>query len=86
LIKKKKKIYLKIFIKFLYTGAIDYTDQSRLVEFMIIANKYLVRNMKDFKVSSKVLLNGIIAFVEKDTEKRFSQFDTLCENVDFKKI
>jgi len=84
--KDENEELFKEFIKFLYTGAIDCTDQSRLVEFMIIANKYIVKNLKDYKVSAKTLFNGIVAYVEKDLEKRFSQFETLIESVDFKKF
>jgi len=76
----------KEFIKFLYTGSIDCSDQTRLVEFIIVSNKYLVRNMKEFKVSPKVLLNGIIAYVDKDVDARIGEFDNLCENVNFKKF
>jgi len=53
---------------------------------MIISNKYLIKEIKDFKVSAKVLLNGIISYVEKDLEKRVEEFETLCERVDFRKI
>jgi len=84
--KDENEELFKDFIKFLYTGCIDCTDQARLVEFMIIANKYLVKNLKDYKVSAKVLFNGIVAYVEKDLEKRFSQFETLIESIDFKKF
>jgi len=74
------------FIKFLYTGGVDTSDQQKLVEFMIVANKYLVKNMKDFKVSAKILLEGIISYIDKDVDGRLSEFDNLCESVDFKKL
>jgi hypothetical protein len=32
------------------------------------------------------LLNGIISYVEKDLNNRVTEFDSLCENVNFKKM
>jgi hypothetical protein len=50
----------KEFIQFLYSGKVDCSNEQHLVEFLIVANKYLVKNIKDFKVSAKILLNGVI--------------------------
>jgi len=73
-------------IKFLYTGCLEYSSESDLVTFMILANHLKIKNITEFKVPAKVYLNGIIAYVEKDLTSRQSEFDTLCESVDFKKM
>jgi len=52
---------------------------------MIISNKYLVKN-KDFKkIPSKILLNGIVNYINQDLN-RVAEFDYLAENIDFKKL
>jgi hypothetical protein len=73
-------------IKFFYTGAVDYSDESALVSFMLLSNKYKVKNLKDFKIPGKTLLNGVIAYVEKDLTNRVSEFDSLVQSIDFKKF
>jgi len=40
----------------------------------------------NLRFQEKTLLNGIISYVEKDLTNRVSEFDSLCENVDFKKF
>jgi len=75
----------KSVIKFLYTGSLEYSSESELVTFMILANHLKIKNITEFKVPAKVYLNGIIAYVEKDLTSRQNEFDTLCESVDFKK-
>jgi len=52
---------------------------------MILANKLKIKNLSEFKVPPKVYLNGIIAYVEKDLNKRTSEFENLVESVNFKK-
>jgi len=54
--------------------------------FTILANKYKTKNFTEFKLPAKVLLNGVISYVEKDLNNRVSEFDSLCENVNFKKM
>jgi len=78
--------YLQVFIKFLYTGSIDYVSDQQMVEFMIIANKYLVKNIKEFKVSGKILFKGVISYVEKDIDNRIIEFENLIEQINFKKF
>jgi hypothetical protein len=46
----------------------------------------LVKNIKELKIPPKVILNAIITYVEKDMTARYPEFDTLIENVDFKKM
>jgi len=53
---------------------------------MILSNKYKVKNIKEFKIPGKTLLNGVIAYVEKDLTNRMSEFDTLVSSIDFKKF
>jgi len=53
---------------------------------MLLANKYKTKNLSEFKVPAKVLLNGVISYVEKDLTNRVSEFEGLCESVDFKKM
>jgi len=77
---------MKSLFKFFYTGAVDYSDESALVSFMILSNKYKVKNIKEFKIPGKTLLNGVIAYVEKDLTNRVSEFDTLVASIDFKKF
>jgi len=75
----------KNIIQFLYNGTLEYSDPSALVQFMLLANKLKVKNMGEFKVPAKVYLNGVITYIEKDLSSRVSEFDSLCESVDFKK-
>jgi len=76
----------KSLIKFFYTGTLEYTNETQLVTFMILANKLKVKNIGEFKVPPKVYLNGILAYVEKDLSNRISEFDSLVESVNFKKL
>jgi hypothetical protein len=76
----------KSLIKFYYEGIFEYTDDSAVVIFTLLANKYKTKNFGEFKLPAKVLLNGIITYVEKDLTNRQSEFDTLCESVNFKKM
>jgi len=76
----------KALIKFYYTGSLDYSVESSVVSFMILANKYKTKNLSEFKVPAKVLLNGIISYIEKDLNNRVGEFDSLAESVDFKKM
>jgi len=76
----------KLVIQFLYTGSLEYSNESVLVPFMILANKLKVRNLGEFKVPPKVYLNGVIAYIEKDLNNRVSEFDQLAESVNFKKM
>jgi len=73
-------------VKFFYTGALEYSNESQLVTFMILANKLKVKAISEFKVPPKVYLNGIIAYVEKDLNNRVADFDNLVESVNFKKL
>jgi len=75
----------KSLIKYYYEGVFEYTDESAVIIFTILANKYKTRNFSEFKLPAKVLLNGIILYVEKDLNNRINEFDSLCENVNFKK-
>jgi hypothetical protein len=76
----------KSLVKFFYTGSLEYTNEAKLVTFMILANKYKVKNLGEFKVPPKVYLNGIIEYVEKDLNNRLGEFDKLAESINFKKI
>jgi len=84
--KEENEFLMKSLFKFFYTGAVDYSDESALVSFMILSNKYKVKNIKEFKIPGKTLLNGVIAYVEKDLTNRVSEFDTLVASIDFKKF
>jgi len=84
--KEGNEVVVKDLIKFLYTGSLDYTDDTNLVQFTLLANKYKVKYINEFKIPGKVLLNGILSYVEKDLTNRVSEFEGLCEMVDFKKF
>jgi len=75
----------KSLLKFFYEGVYEYTEESAVVIFTILANKYKTKNFHEFKLPAKVLLNGVISYVEKDLTNRIGEFDNLCESVDFKK-
>jgi len=75
----------KSLLKFLYTGALEYSNASSLVSFMIFANQYKFKGISEFKVPAKIYLTGIIEYVEKDLNNRVNEFDRFCETVDFKK-
>jgi len=53
---------------------------------MIMANKFKVKNLGEFKVPPKVYLNGILAYVEKYLTNRMGEFDKLVESINFKKM
>jgi hypothetical protein len=76
----------KSLLKFFYTGTLEYTNETQLVTFMILANKLKVKNIGEFKVPPKVYLNGVLSYVEKDLTNRLSEFDGLVESVNFKKL
>jgi len=76
----------KSLVKFFYTGTLEYSGEEKLVSFMILANKFKVKNLGEFKVPPKVYLNGILAYVEKDLTNRIGEFDKLVESVNFKKL
>jgi len=76
----------KNLVKFFYTGTLEYSNESQLVTFMILANKLKVKSIGEFKVPPKVYLNGILAYVEKDLNNRITEFDNLVESVNFKKL
>jgi len=76
----------KSLIKYYYDGVFEYADESSVISFTILANKYKTKNFSEFKLPAKVLLNGIISYVEKDLNNRMSQFESLCDNVNFKKM
>jgi len=73
------------YLKFLYTGSYEFSDESKFILFSITANKYLTET-KDLKIPAKSYLNGIIAYVEKDLENRKALLENLLENVNFKSI
>jgi hypothetical protein len=83
----------KTVVKFLYTGLLEYDSEAILVDFMLLANQLKIKNLsgkilykgKEFKVQPKVYLRGIMDYVEKD-EKRLSEFPSLLESVNFKKL
>jgi hypothetical protein len=82
----------KDLLEYFYSGKLNLKNEQYLVEFIIFANKYLVKNIKDFKVSQKTLLNGVIGiiifnlkdYINKDVNERYSEFEELCENIEFK--
>jgi len=76
----------KSLIKFYYDGSFDYSDESSVIIFTLLAAKYKTKHLSELKLPAKLLLNGIIAYIEKDLTNRVSQFDTLAESVDFKKM
>jgi hypothetical protein len=45
-----------------------------------------VKNIKEFKVSGKILFKGIISYVEKDLDKRIGEFENLVEQINFNKF
>jgi len=46
-------------IKFLYTGTYDYGKEDEIVQFVIYAHNYNVKNIKELKIPPKVILNAI---------------------------
>jgi len=76
----------KSLIQFFYSGKFEYTEDSQVLLFTLLANKYKTKNFSEFKLPAKVLLNGVISYVEKDLTNRVGEFDKLCESVDFKKM
>jgi hypothetical protein len=42
--------------------------------------------MKEFKIPGKVVLKGIISYVEGDMTNRVKEFETLIQSVNLKKI
>jgi len=84
--KSENAVLFKKLVKFFYTGSVDYSDESALVSFIILSNKFKVKNLKEFKIPGKKLLNGVISYVEKDLTNRMSEFDSLVSNIDFKKL
>jgi len=84
--KTENALLFKKLVKFFYTGSVDYSDESALVSFIILSNKFKVKNLKEFKIPGKKLLNGVIAYVEKDLTNRMKEFESLISNIDFKKL
>jgi len=84
--KENDEATAKLLVKFFYTGSLEYTNEEILVSFMILANKFKVKNLGEFKVPPKVYLNGILAYVEKDLNNRLGEFDKLAESINFKKL
>jgi hypothetical protein len=95
----------KSLIKYYYEGKYEYTDDSKVLIFSILANKvyllillYLfsiklkilmvlsIFLILEFKLPAKLMLNGVITYVEKDLNNRFSEFDSLCDSINFKKV
>jgi len=76
----------KNLLKFFYSGSLEYKDDVSVTTFMILANKYKVKHLNEFKVPAKVYLNGVISYIEKDLSNRVGEFDNLAESVDFKKM
>jgi len=84
--KEENLILIKNLFKFFYSGAVDYSDDSALVSFMLLSNKFKVKQIKEFKIPGKQLLNSVIAYVEKDLTNRVKEFDSLVSSIDFKKF
>jgi hypothetical protein len=84
--KENDETAAKSLIKFFYSGIFEYSSEEAVVTFMLLANKFKVKDLTAFKVPAKVYLNGIISYIEKDLTNRLSEFDTLAESVDFKKM
>jgi len=77
---------VKNLIKFYYNGIFEYSEESSVILFVLIANKYKTKNFNQFKLPAKLLLNSIVSYVEKDLNNRVNEFDVLCGSVDFKKM
>jgi hypothetical protein len=77
---------VKAMINFYYTGKLDITDEGIIVPFVLLSKKYKTKNMADLKLPGKLVLNGVLTYIEKDLENRKSEFDSLSEIIDFKKI
>jgi hypothetical protein len=78
--KEIKEEAAKSLIKFLYTGSLEYTNESEVFTFMLLANQLKINQIKELKVPPKIYFNGIIEYVEKDT-KRMSELDGLLDAV-----
>jgi hypothetical protein len=76
----------KTLIKFYYDGFIDIglLDSEKIISFTLLATKYKTKTLKELKLPAKLLLNGVISYVEKDLSNRFSIFDSLIECVNNK--
>jgi len=75
----------KNMIKFFYTGSLEYSNEADIVSFMILCNKFKVKNLNEFKVPAKAYLNGTLNYIEKDLSNRASEFESLCASINFKK-
>jgi len=76
----------KAYLKFLYTGTFDIAKEDKIIPFILTANKYKTKNIKEFKIPGKVVLKGILAYVEGDMKNRVGEFESLIQSVNFKKI
>jgi len=74
------------FIKFLYTGCFDLKKEEATFSLFLLFNKYKVKNPKDYKLPALKILKGLIAYIEKDLDKKQSEFDDLVELINFKKV
>jgi len=84
--KEEEEAAVKSLLKYYYEGSLEYSQESAVVSFMLLATKYKTKNLSEFKIPAKVLLNGIIGYIEKDLNNRVGEFDKLAESVDFKKM
>jgi hypothetical protein len=75
----------KQYFEFLYTGNIEFTDEEKIIDFLLLAVKYKTKNLSELKIASKKLLKKLIDFAEKEVEN-LEVFEKLLLSVDFKKM
>jgi hypothetical protein len=79
------KTNFKRYLEFLYTGALEVSNEDYLFDFFLLALKYKTKNLDGIQVYSKKLLTKLIEFAEKD-KNNVSDFEKLLGSVNFKKF
>jgi hypothetical protein len=83
----------KALFKFMYTGCFDYTLDTDILTFLLLAHKviqillikkYKLKNIGEYKIKSKMLLTKLIEYVNVDVENRKNDFELIVENIDLK--
>jgi len=85
-IKEENEELFQEFLKFLYTGVFNCIKEENTFGLIQYFDKYQVKNPKDFKASPKVVLKGLISYIEKDIDNRQNEFASLSKCINFKKI
>jgi hypothetical protein len=76
------------FIKFIYRGSLDASNNKELISFLTYSEKFGLKDLKEFKqLSQQDLLEGILTYTKLDFQNRFYELDKMLEKqVNFKKI